>query len=333
MEQFTGVLTVTANPAVDKTYFVDGFEKGAMTRVGLVQDTPGGKGINVARVLHTLGYPVLATGFLGGENGEWIENQLNESKLTCDFVQVQGETRTTLAIVEEKSGEVTEFLETGPEVDYVAADALLAKVESLATSRRFVTLSGSMPRGLPPNYYAQLVALVQKQGALACIDTSNEALRLAIAAKPYLVKINHVEFADLMAALDEQPAGESVLGRRVGESEEARWVRQLQKFRKDTCEVLIVTHGVHGSYACDKTGVWHVSTPEVKTVNAVGSGDAFLAGLVGGFHDGLCLPEALTQASAAGASNAEEQGAGHVTVTKVHELREKVRIRPLHYLQ
>ena len=330
-----GVLTVTANPAVDKTYFVERFEKGAMTRVGLVRDMPGGKGINVSRVMHTLGYPVLATGFLGGKNGEWIESRLIEGGLSCDFVQGLGETRTTLAIVEEKSGQVTELLEAGPAVDSAKANELLAKVESLAKNKRFVTLSGSLPKGLPTDYYAQLVERVQRQGALACIDTSGEALRLAMAAKPYLVKVNHVEFAELIGKSAERPiqvnqesvreSGETP----AGESDDVKWMRQLEKFRENTCEVLIVTRGVEGSYACDESGVWHVSTPKVNTVNAVGSGDAFLAGLVGGFLDGPSLPQALSQASAAGASNAAKQGAGLVDVKEVLELRQQVHVRRL----
>jgi tagatose 6-phosphate kinase len=323
----SSILTVTMNPAVDKTYYVPYFGKGCMVRVMNFRELPGGKGINVTRVLHTLGYPVLATGFLGGRNGVWIEARLLEEGIASDFIKIPGETRATLTIVEETSGLVTELLEAGPVIDSVYADMFLTNVGTLAKRARFVTLSGSLPQGLAADFYAQVVERVQVQGALACVDTSGEALRLSLGAQPYLVKVNQSEFADMIGdtrAEKSETMKDRLRKDSVATSQE--FALQLQKFRETHCQIAVVTFGPDGSVACDGQGVWYVSSPRVNTVNAVGSGDSFFAGLVGGLLDGLAVSDALALASAAGASNAAHPGAGQVNQRQVKELKELVRV-------
>jgi tagatose 6-phosphate kinase len=308
------VLTITVNPAIDKTYMVNRFEKGKIGRISKVLEIPGGKGLNVLRVLHQLGYPAMGTGFLGGHAGKWIMEQLNERSLPNDFYWISGQTRSTLTIHETETNHLTELLEPGPFINEEDAAEFLPFVERLSEDAEFVTISGSLTQGLPVDYYAKVVQCVRKSSARACVDTSGKALSHVLKSKPYLIKINDLEFADWLET-------KTVT--------EEQMINGMQKLRGFGCEMAVITCGKKGSYACSDEGVWFVTTPTIDTVNTVGSGDAFFAGLVGGLANALSLKEALKLASAAGASNAKHQGAGRIDPNEIPALLEQINVTKL----
>ncbi|HTJ39631.1 MAG TPA: PfkB family carbohydrate kinase [Dactylosporangium sp.] len=189
------ILTVTLNPALDLTYAVDELRPHATHRVRAVHERPGGKGLNVASVLHSQGEPVLATGLLGGSVGAAVQSLVDAAGLPSAFVPIAGETRRTVTIAH--GGDATGLWEPGPFVTAAEWSAFLSCYGSLLSRASVVTLSGSLPRGVPADAYAALILAARARGVPCVLDASGEALRLGLAAGPDLIKPNAAELAEL----------------------------------------------------------------------------------------------------------------------------------------
>src|SRR5436305_8786304 len=188
------VLTVVLNAAVDTTLTIPGpLMVGETHKVRDVLKLPGGKGLNVARVLHTLGVPVHVTGLAGGPAGEFIRMGLAEVGIASTFLPIAGASRTCTAVVERDSHRVTEIYEPGPTITDTEAQAFLDLYETLLPGALAVVLSGSLPPGLPDDYYALLLNRAHAADVPAILDTSGRAFHLGIAARPLLVKPNVTE--------------------------------------------------------------------------------------------------------------------------------------------
>ena len=309
------ITTVTLNAAIDKTYYLPAFPLGKVSRVQRFNAAPGGKGINVAKVVTQLGIPVTATGFTGGMNGEIIKQQLTQMGIAHDFVDVEGESRICLNILDEGSGTSTELLEPGPTVSETALKQMEEKVRELAAKSRIVCFSGSLPAGAPKNYYVGLVRIAKEAGAYVILDASGDALRLGIEAKPDMIKPNEEEVAAL-------------LGIEVSD-EEALWTAVETLLQKYGMDRISVSLGGAGSLTAVKGSSYRVTTPKVEVVNTVGCGDSFVAGMAVSLAKGLSVEEGLAMASAAGTSNAMTDQAGQIDPVMFEELRQQVRIEQL----
>jgi len=175
------ILTVTLNPAVDKTYRTGELFPGRVNRMRSVDNIPGGKGINVSKILRQYDYEVTATGFLGGYQGRWMEDQLDRLKIRSAFVQVDGETRTSMNIVAD-NGYVTEILEPGPHISDTQLKEFMQKFASLAEESGLVILSGSAAPGIPTDIYARLIRSASSMGKQVILDTSGELLKEGVKA-------------------------------------------------------------------------------------------------------------------------------------------------------
>ena len=310
------VLTITLNPAVDITYRLEHLQRGSVNRVAEVWRTPGGKGINVLRVLHALGSSAInGTGFLAGNAGDWLERTLTEGGVPFAPYRVTGETRSTIAIVTDSGPGVTELIEPGPFIGNSDAVGFLSHLESLLVPGQFVLLSGSQPKGLAENYVGTILQLARRVGCVTCVDAGGIVLRTAIAQSPDIVKVNAAEFADWL-----------------GESRELDAVELAQQAKRlivgDT-KLVVVTMGSAGSIAISGKQGWLVGAPNINAVNPVGSGDAFFAGLAHGLASGRSLQDSLVEAAAAGASNAMLTAAGCVSPDDVQQLSLSVTLTPL----
>jgi tagatose 6-phosphate kinase len=181
---------------VDTTYVVDRLQTGGTTRVVDRTAVPGGKGVNVARVIAALGHVPVVTGFVGGRAGEAIESGLREQRIESSFLTVAGESRTCLAVVE-RTGEVSELLEGGLDVRADDAARFLEHAAELAVGVDADAVSGSRPAGLPADYYAKLLKRLRPLTGLLALDTSGEPLRQGLAGRPDLIKPNRDEVRDL----------------------------------------------------------------------------------------------------------------------------------------
>ncbi|MHB9035239.1 MAG: 1-phosphofructokinase [Armatimonadota bacterium] len=289
------IITITPNTAIDKTYTVEDFGLNRVHRPSGSRTVAGGKGINVVRVLRTLGVDGVATGFVGGANGDAILQLIDEECLSHDFVRVREESRLCIAIVDPKNGTQTEINENGPEISADELASMLQKTESLIPGRKFLVLCGSCPPGVPTSFYGDLIRLAKNAGVNSILDTSGDHLIEAIKAAPFMVKPNVTELSQ-------------VAGRELLTLEEI--VRAAKSLKQFGVGITAVTMGRSGAIITDGVQVWKAVPPEIQFASAVGSGDTFLASFIASVIDGASLPDALVAGTAAGAANATTFGAG-----------------------
>ncbi|ULL18105.1 1-phosphofructokinase [Paenibacillus sp. H1-7] len=313
------ITTVTLNAAIDKTYYLPSFPLGRVSRVHRMYAEPGGKGINVARVISLLGYPVTATGFLGGHNGDWIRTTLDRQGIAHDFAAIEGESRLCLNMIDESNGVSTEVLEPGPVVSEQAMEKLAATVERLAARSQIVCFSGSLPGGVPVSYYAELIGIVKKAGAIAFLDTSGEALRSGVKGNPYFIKPNEDEIVQLLGAkfdADSSAAKQSLQ-------------EQLAKLHEQGIPAVSVSLGAQGSLCSFEGSVYRAVAPRIDAVNTVGCGDAYVAGMAIGTARELPALERIAYATAVGTANALTDKAGYVKSGDVQRLLGEVAVERL----
>lgn len=306
------ILTVTLNPSVDRRYNVEDFEKGGVFRSKETQYTPGGKGINVSKVLSLLGEKPLATGFLGGRAGEYIGESLNALNIENDFVNIDGETRSCIAIISGNSQ--TEVLEAGPSINEDELESFFNNYRKQVKKCKFISISGSLPKGLPLDTYKKLIEIAKEEGRDVLLDSSGQALKLAIEASPFLIKPNEDEI-------------QSLLGKKLkGEGDIILAGRELLE---KGIKIVIVSLGEKGSLVFHKSDVYKVEVPEIELVSPVGSGDSMIAGFAAGLSRDYNLEETIKLAAACGTLNAMEKETGYIDPSKLDSMMEKIKVKKL----
>ena len=309
---------MSLNPAIDKRLTLATLELGRANRAATVRAAPGGKAAHVAMVLRILGANVMWIGFQGGVEGAALVNELEDLGIRAEGVQIDGQTRTNLEILEE-SGTITELLEPGPTVMASEIRNLLAKCEGLLERTGptgTLILSGSLPPGAPADCYSQFIELGHRHRSKVFLDTNGEPLRCALQAKPDFVKINQTEASALIGMLiqdvnDAQVACRQIVG--AGARSAA------------------VTLGAKGLvWLSDSTApAMYATPPVVKPVSPVGSGDAVLAGFAFGGTMQLDRCWSLQLAVACGAANCVAELPGRPTKDDIDRFREDVAIGTL----
>jgi 1-phosphofructokinase family hexose kinase len=310
------IVFVAPNPSIDRFHEVERLAVGAIHRPAVVLAVPGGKGLNAARAAATLGGSVTAVAAIGGDAGAWIRHRLADLGVDARFVEIPGETRTCLSVLDGSTGELTEFYEAGPTVPAGALDDLVAAVRTVLDVRDAgaVAMSGSLLSGMPADGYARLVAVASERGAITILDTHGEALGLALAAHPSVVKVNADEAGAASGSIVTDPTSA---------------IAAAGSLRDRGAGAVVVTLGAAGAVAHDATGSWHLSTDEPPGRYPVGSGDAFLGGLAVGLTGGGTLIEAARLGMAAGIANAATPGAGELSRDTADRLRPLIRVEVL----
>ena len=304
------ILVVNLNASVDKRYVLKELRKDSVMRAASVDNTPGGKGIHVANVATILGEDCIATGFLGGKSGEFIAERLQDYGIRQDFVQAAGATRSCLAILTE-DGAQTEILEPGPLVSEQEQQAFLQKYMKLLQQAEVVVASGSVPQGVPQDFYAELIRRARKAGRKFLLDTSGELLAEGIKAQPYFIKPNKDEI-------------QALTGRKVSTEEEV--IAEVRGFLAQSIELAVVSLGAAGSIAGYQDKIYRIKVPHIDAVNPVGSGDSYVAGMAAALQRGLPIEQALKLAAACGTANALEAESGFVQRAVVEELQTKIQV-------
>jgi 1-phosphofructokinase family hexose kinase len=301
------IVSVAANPSIDKLFEVDRVAVGRIHRpLGFVQ-VPGGKGLNVARAAHTLGADVTATGLLAGHAGHWVEEALADEGVAARFVWVEGETRASLSVAARDHDGLTEFYEAGADVGPEGWARLEEMVRSLLADASWLTISGNAPPGAPADAYARLVRLARDSGVRVALDARDEALVAAVNAGPHLVKVNGEEAGGL-------------LGWRIDSLEDAAKAAAAIRDALPPGSMAIVTRGAEGAVIAGTGGPVTRARLYARGPYPVGSGDAFLAGLVTALDRGDGWRGALRLALGAGAANAEVPGAGRLDPDRARAL-------------
>lgn len=303
------IITVCMNPAIDKTVEIDQLVAGGLNRIQKVEYDAGGKGINVSKTIHELGGESIATGFLGGNAGKTIEAVLREKEIGCDFVYVDGETRTNTKVFE-KTGAVTELNEPGPVISEEKLEKLLDKLEGYAKEDTLFVLSGSIPKGVDKAIYGKIITLVHKKGAKVLLDADGELFRKALPANPDIIKPNRVELEEY-AGLDAAASKEELK-------------KLAEKFLQQGIENVAVSMGKSGAMF-----LWNGYEAEcpalcVKAHSTVGAGDAMVAALAFAWESKLDREETIRLCMAASAGAVTTIGTKPPSKELVEELKKLV---------
>lgn len=302
------IVCVAANPSIDKLFEVDRLVRGDIHRpLGFVQ-TAGGKGLNVARAAHALGGDVTAVTILRGHAGKWLEEQLVAEGVPGSFVWAHGESRSSLSVADRKSGGLTEFYEHGSVIPSATWTELVHATASLFERASWLTISGSLPRGAPDEGYGDLVREAREAGVRVAVDCDGARLRFALEAGPDVVKVNATEARGL-------------LGVPTARHEEAlAAARKLRDLAGADGHAGLVTRGAEGVVLAAPDGTLYEGSLYVRGRYPVGSGDAFLAGLVTGLDRAEPWDASLQLALGAATANAELPGAGRLDPARASEL-------------
>jgi tagatose 6-phosphate kinase len=314
------ILTVTLNAALDVTYHVPAFRPGRTHRVSRVDERAGGKGVNVARVLHALGEPVIATGLVGGGTGASIRTLLGD--LRHSFVDIAQPSRRTTVVADGTDG--TGFWEPGPQVSAAEWSAFVAHYTALLRVSRVVVLAGSLPPGVPVDAYAGLVELARGTGVPSVLDASGEPLRAGLAAGPDVVKPNAHELAMATGmAVGALPEAEQLA---ISEATDA--ADALRAAAPDGTAV-VASLGRHGLLASTVDGRWHALPGVSLKGNPTGAGDAAVAALARGLAYRLPWPERLSDAIGLSGAAVVSSVAGNVTREDYQRMRRAATVREL----
>lgn len=284
------IITVTMNPAIDKTVDIDTLNIGGMNRVKSVIQDAGGKGINVSKTIHALGGETLATGFLGGDAGRMIKYSLSQLGINHDFVAIEGETRINTKIIDNaNNNRVTELNEPGPHIQADNLEELCDKLEHYAAPDNIFIFSGSIPDGVSPTIYGQLIRKLNKKQARVCVDADGTLLAEAVKAKPFIVKPNNSELKRYFG-MDSEISDAALLDRG-------------KMLIEDGPQIVIISCGKHGAYFINKDLIYYSPGIAIHTHSAVGAGDAMLGAFTYGLNNDLSFENCcrLSVAAFAGA--------------------------------
>jgi 1-phosphofructokinase family hexose kinase len=311
------IVTVTLNAAVDRTLTVPNFQLGHRHRASASLTSAGGKGVNVARALKALEVPVIATGLAGGRAGDRIIEELAGEAILNDFVRIVDESRTSTAVVDPTAGRLSEIYEWGPAVRADELQTLLDKLRYLSRVASFVVFSGSLPRDVEDDFYAEAIRDLSRRGVQCVLDCEGEPLRVGVEAEPFLVSPN-------------QPEAESLVGQEFSDDED--FLMALDA---------ISDLGAHNVLITQETscfGLFHeerrvrrlrASVPRIDPVASVGAGDVLLAGFLGARFNGSAVDDALRTAVGTAAASVLELGAGRFDHREAARLTASVEIQEL----
>ena len=308
------IVTVTLNPAVDHTLVLPKFVAGDTIRVKSVRSDPGGKGINVSRVLHELGGESLAMGFAPGGLGRYIEQTLNSQGIPTDFLHTKGEVRTNITILDESRHMNTILSDPGPKTDPQYFDELKKRLRKRLQPGDWLVVAGSIPPPLDATVYTDLIEEASKIGAHTVLDADGAALAAGAAAHPEMLKGNRREL-------------ERLLGRHL--DDEVSTLKGARQVHDAGVSHVVITRGREGALAVADSENLRGVAPRVRAVSAVGSGDAFLAGVILTLSKGGSMTEALRLGIASGTASVLLPGTELCRRREVDILMPRVRVQPI----
>lgn len=288
------ILTLTMNPAVDKSTSVDALLPEKKLRCSDVSTEPGGGGINVSKGIRKLGGDSLAVFPSGGNNGKLLENYLSDLDINFHTIPFEGETRESFAVSEQKTGAQYRFVLPGAPLQINEIQSTLDFIRNIHPAPSFVVASGSLPPGVPDDFFGTLAKLCKELGSKLIIDTSGKPLQLAAKEGVYLLKPNLNELASL--------AGKDSL--EINEVDDAA----MELIRQGQCEVMVVSLGPQGALLVTRNGYEHFPAPAVKKQTTVGAGDSMVAGMTFKLEQGADLRDVVRFGIACGTAATMNRG-------------------------
>ncbi|MDM5359214.1 1-phosphofructokinase [Peribacillus sp. ACCC06369] len=302
------IYTVTLNPSIDYLVEVESFQMGKVNRTSYDAKFPGGKGINVSRVLKRLGNSTTALGFIGGQTGEFVKRFLRQEEIFTDFTEIAGDTRINIKL---KTGLETEINSQGPVISKGNYQQLFSQIEQLKNDDILI-LSGSIPPSVPSDVYEAMAKSCSDNGIKVVVDTSGKELLNVLPHRPFLIKPNHHELGALF-------------------STEIRTVDDAIEYGAKLVEAgaqnVIVSMAGQGAVLCSGRESYSANVPKGNVINSVGAGDSMVAGFIGTYEKTADILSAFRFSLAAGSATAFSSDLG--TLDKIEELLPQIDINHL----
>lgn len=308
------ILTVTFNPAVDKTAEVEHLQVGGLNRLKNVMMDAGGKGVNVSKTIKALHGESICCGFLAGSSGDYIEQSLKERGIACDFVRVEGTTRTNLKVLD-KHMELTELNEAGPLITEEDIANLKDVILSHCDEDTIVVLSGNVSLGVPENIYATLIKEIKTKQARVVFDADGSLFAQGITQRPTIIKPNRFELATYFH--EDENMSDSLV------------IKHAKKFLNEDTKLVVVSMGKEGSIFLTKDVAYRVPALTVEAHSSVGAGDAMVAAITYAIEQKMSLEDVIRLAVAASAGAVMTQGTSPAAYDVVVELMNQVKIEKL----
>ncbi len=308
------IITVTMNPAIDKTIEVENFEVGTLNRIIKSVFDAGGKGINVSKTINAIGGKTLATGFVGGSTGKMIVDALNLLNIENDFIYLEGETRTNTKVFA-NNAPVTELNEQGANVSEEKIADLLNKIAGYANEDAIFVLAGSIPKGVPKDIYKTITQMVKEKGSKVLLDADGELFRNSLSAVPTLIKPNREELSEYANL--------------TGEVTKEDLIKVAQEFLQSGIETVVISMGKHGSMFLKDGKKYFCEPVDVKISSTVGAGDAMVAGLAYSLEHKFSTEDTIRLSVATSAGAVTTVGTKPPTKELVDELVDKVVIHQI----
>lgn len=323
------IIVISLSPAVDRNYKVTQLHPGQMHRAGNPVISPGGKGINVARVLSLLGAKVKLLGFFAGANGKFIIDDLQHNNICVEAIMLDGETRNSINIIDSSSKKETEILETGPYVQGSDIENLYSKFLELLENKKskaLVVFSGGIPQGADSDIYRELILMAKKHDARCFLDTSQQAFIDGIGAVPFFIKPNLRELSQILPDED--------LNSTKIKLQEGNWTaKDLSQISESVRQLGIprvaITLSDKGAILCTEDKVLFAGPIDINPVNTIGCGDSFTAGFAFGVANSMTDEECLRIAVACAASNALFEEIGIIDPQMVKGFINEVKIKEI----
>jgi len=302
------IYTVTLNPSIDYLVEVESFQMGKVNRTSYDAKFPGGKGINVSRVLKRLGNSTTALGFIGGQTGEFVKRFLRQEEIFTDFTEIAGDTRINIKL---KTGMETEINSQGPVISKGNYQQLFSQIEQL-NNNDILILSGSIPSSVPSDVYEAMARSCSHNGIKVVVDTSGKGLMNVLPHQPFLIKPNHHELGELF-------------------STEIKTVDDAREYGAKLIEAgaqnVIVSMAGQGAVLCSGGESYSANVPKGNVINSVGAGDSMVAGFIGTYESTGDILSAFRFSLAAGSATAFSSDLG--TLDKIEELLPQIAINHL----
>jgi 6-phosphofructokinase 2 len=309
------IVTITINPAVDIFVSTARVEPTRKMRTSAPKRDPGGGGINVARVAFRLGGKVTAIYPASGAIGRLLTRLLEREGIDSIVTPSHAETRENFTAYEDDSGEQFRFVLPGSPLHRAEWEAVLHEIENIKTKPKFVVASGSVPPGVPTDFFAKVAAMAKKNGAKALVDTSGAALKAAIDEGVYLVKPNLNELSDLCG--------------RALDTDATRIAACRDMIKAGEAEAVALTLGGDGALLVTREAVWRAQSMAIEAVSTVGAGDSFFGGMVAALANGETLEGAFHVAVAAGFAAVMRPGTELCHKEDVERLMPQVRVHEI----
>lgn len=308
------IITVTLNPAIDKTILLNDFEIDKVNRVDSFRVDVGGKGINVSKVLRELNTESLALGFVGGRNGEYIEKFLDKSKIDHDFVKTEVETRINIKVVDIKLNTNTDINEKGARISIENFKEFEKRIERYANEENIFVFAGSIPEGLDKNIYRNLIEIVNKNGGKVILDAEGELFTEGLKGQPMIVKPNNFEL-------------EKIIGKKLDSVDEI--IKGAKALLDYGVEKVVVSLGGEGALFITKDYVKRAFGLKVKVSSTVGAGDSMVAALAYAEEKRLLVDETINLMIATSAANVMTDGTQAAKIEDIEKLKKLVKIENL----